>query len=789
MSGGAREPWSGSRWWRQWLWVTVCLAGLAASLSASRLSWRLDQALYDLSLTLFERPAPSDIVLIRIDDESIKALGRWPWPRAVHATLLEQITPAQPKSILLNLLLSEPSSDPNQDHVLAQAMTRSGRVVLPVSPIALSAGQVEWVEQAGMSVLLPLPVFRAAATLGHADVPMDADGVVRHIHLRAGAGLPTFPHLAEAMMGRAGERLPLAIDTLKAPGQDALGPSWMRDDQLLLRYGGPKDWIPSVSYAAVLRGDVPPSAFRDKHVLIGVTAMGLGTHFTTSVSSLHGTLSGVEVTAQALRMLRDGDTIAATSAGLAATLSALGVVCVMWGISRLPPRQGLILSMLTASGSALLSMAVLGWAGQWWPPGAFMLTTALAYPLWSWRRLELSQQSMKLTTQAINQQLPGEAEHLARPPRSGDAMARSLSDAMGATERLQQYRRHLEELLTALPVAVFVIDHRLNIEACNPLALALLNRSTAHSVQGRPLASLMHGFKPMEATNWVSMLTQAIQSPQGIMGEIEGPDHTVLWARMVPYREAHQSDTGLMISLTDVSKLRLAERQRDELLSFIAHDIRSPQASLVSLVEMHRLGYQTLPLDVLMTHVDTLAHSTIDLCEELLMVMKSETQPLHLMALDPIDVAQQAIAETGPTAQAKGVVLTLQSMPWRGEAPQADAVQWRRALINLLTNAIKFSPPGGEVTIGIDQDEAGLRMWVQDQGPGIDEGDLARLFRRYQRLDSDPQLRMAAGVGLGLVYVDTVTRRHGGQVEVQSTRGQGSRFTMTLPQHGPTPTA
>lgn len=304
MTTPAVEP---RRWLQQWAWVTLSLSLAASLLSLGNWTWRADQALYDLSLTLFGRPTPDDVVIIRIDDQSIQALGRWPWPRSVHATLIEQLGTAAPKSILLNLLLSEPSEDPRQDDVLAQAMARSGRVVLPVSPSALTAGESLPTATEGAGALLPLPALRAQAVLGHSDVDIDPDGVVRSMHLKAGPVLASHPHLALAMLQAAGERPITGLDIQHAPRQSAPLPiGWQRDERAHLRYGGPHRWVPSVSYASVLRGDVPLAMFQRKHVLIGVTALGLGHQFNTPVSSLHGPMSGVEITAQALHMLRQG---------------------------------------------------------------------------------------------------------------------------------------------------------------------------------------------------------------------------------------------------------------------------------------------------------------------------------------------------------------------------------------------------------------------------------------------------------------------------------------------------
>jgi len=126
-------------WLRQWAWVSASLCALSIALGAGGWMWRADQALYDLALTLWPQPRPNDVVIISIDDDSIQALGRWPWPRSLHATLIDKLNTAPPKSILLDLLLSEPSEDPVQDDVLARAIAQSGHVVLPVSPSALSA--------------------------------------------------------------------------------------------------------------------------------------------------------------------------------------------------------------------------------------------------------------------------------------------------------------------------------------------------------------------------------------------------------------------------------------------------------------------------------------------------------------------------------------------------------------------------------------------------------------------------------------------------------------------------
>ena len=773
-------------WSRQWALTTALLAVLAAWATAGQWLWRLDQSLHDASLSLFQRQAPTHVVLVRIDDDSIQALGRWPWPRAVHATLLDQLQAAAPRSVLLNLLLSEPSDDPLQDEVLAQAMGRLGKVVLPVSPLATDPQAPTLADAPSTGVLLPLPVFRERATLGHADVPIDADGVVRHLHLRAGPGLASYPHLAEALLNRAGERLPLGLDPQKSPLREGLQPHWVRDEQVRLRYGGTHGWIPSVSYADVLRGQVPPETFRDKHVLVGVTAMGLGTQFTTPLSSRGETFSGIELAGQALSMLQRGDWITTVSWGVAASLASLGTLALMWAIWRLPPRMGLLTALSSTALAAVAAMLALGLAGLWWPPGGFMLTALLCYPVWSWRRLELSQRAMRDTVTQIEQGLPA---HLSTQPLSpsrqpGDAMARSVDLTVQATERLQHHRRQLEDLLTTLPVAVFVIDAQGQIETSNPLALALLNRPTPSSVHGRPLAVLLHGYKPMEATSWAALFQQGLHGATSVSGEIQGPEQSVHWACLTPCQSLLSNGPALMLSMMDVTRLRLAERQREDLLGFIAHDIRSPQASLVSLVEMHQLGLQQMPLDTLMETVDTLARNTIDLCEELLLVMRSESQPLLTQDCSPVELVDEALTEVLPRAQARQIRLQVNSQQWHGGDVRVDPVQWRRALVNLLGNAIKFSPDGGTVNVVLTQDIHGVHTAIEDHGPGIRPEDLARLFRRYQRLDHDPRLRMGSGIGLGLVYVDTVVRRHGGDIDVHSQVGEGSTFTLHLPHAG-----
>jgi signal transduction histidine kinase len=104
-----------------------------------------------------------------------------------------------------------------------------------------------------------------------------------------------------------------------------------------------------------------------------------------------------------------------------------------------------------------------------------------------------------------------------------------------------------------------------------------------------------------------------------------------------------------------------------------------------------------------------------------------------------------------------------------------------RALVNLIGNAVKFSPAGARVTAGLTRRGGFCVFAIEDDGPGIAPEDLAMLFQRYGRVESANVLRLEPGVGLGLVFVDAVARRHGGRVAVDSKPGKGSRFELWIP--------
>ena len=164
-------------WRRDDLLVALALALLAGVLAGGGWLWRADHLAYDAALAWSPRPMPDDVVIVAIDDASLDAIGRWPWKRSVHATLMQRLAAAPPRAVLLDLLLSEPDPDPQQDALLARAL-QPLPVVMPVAWQALPGE--------GLRVLEPVPVLKAAVRLGTTESPVDDDGVVRRAFLEAG---------------------------------------------------------------------------------------------------------------------------------------------------------------------------------------------------------------------------------------------------------------------------------------------------------------------------------------------------------------------------------------------------------------------------------------------------------------------------------------------------------------------------------------------------------------------------------------------------------------------------
>ncbi|PVV05679.1 MAG: hypothetical protein B6D77_18455, partial [gamma proteobacterium symbiont of Ctena orbiculata] len=139
--------------------IMLLLTGL---LAASNWLWRWDLLLYDLQLGFISRPAAEDIIIVAVDEKSLEALGRWPWSREVHAKLVDRLTQAGAKAIILDILFAEPDrNDPESDNQLIQSIAASERVFMPVI--------LEEHRQGGMLVeSMPIPALsNVAAGLGH----------------------------------------------------------------------------------------------------------------------------------------------------------------------------------------------------------------------------------------------------------------------------------------------------------------------------------------------------------------------------------------------------------------------------------------------------------------------------------------------------------------------------------------------------------------------------------------------------------------------------------------------
>lgn len=355
--------------------LLALLAGIAtAVVSHGQWLWRQDEAAYDLMVGDWDyRPDPS-VLIVAIDEESLQRIGQWPWPRSVHARLLDRLTDAGVERVALDLMLSEPDRhDAREDAALAAAIRRNGRVVLPV--LAAPAAGDRLAEE-----LLPIPLIAAsAAAIGHSDVDIDGDGITRGVYLRAGIGQAHWPALGLALAGLPANRVHGLADpdpTLHSPYQ------WRRDDYLRVRFTGPPDHLPQVSYADVLDGYVDASVLRGRRIVVGMTASGIAPRLLTPTTRQYW-MSGSEFQASITSMLLQGKQIHVMPQPVQNVLSGLlAGLCVMLLGLRLP----WLVALCSLPMAPLLGWLLLRVGHLWWAPASALLGVLLVLLVWAvWR--------------------------------------------------------------------------------------------------------------------------------------------------------------------------------------------------------------------------------------------------------------------------------------------------------------------------------------------------------------------------------------------------------------------
>jgi two-component system phosphate regulon sensor histidine kinase PhoR len=364
----------------------------------------------------------------------------------------------------------------------------------------------------------------------------------------------------------------------------------------------------------------------------------------------------------------------------------------------------------------------------------------------------------------------------------GHALNRMALALRDKVQTLEAQRAEVAAILERMVEGVIALDERARILLMNPGARAIfgLRDGAAEPVAGRPLLEVVRQkalFDLVEAC-------RAGAPPGGCRREVElGPPlNRILRAHAVPVPFARQG-AGIVLVLHDVTELRRLERVRAEFVANVSHELRTPLTSIKGYLETLLDGALDEPaharrfLETAHTHAERLGR----LVDDLLQLSDVETGKVALR-LEPINLRELAGAVATMferQATQKGLVV-LNEVP-AALAIQADRDRLSQILVNLVDNAVKYTPDGGRVTLSATGGLAGMvEVTVADTGIGIPSLDLPRITERFYRVDK-ARSRELGGTGLGLAIVKHLVQAQGGTLAIESTLGKGTTVRFTLP--------
>jgi len=340
----------------------------------------LDRLIYDRFMHWQPTSVPEDIVIVAIDDRSIQALGRWPWSRAYHANLLDQLKDAEALAVAFDVIFID--KDPalaEADALFAKAISDSDKVALPII--------FEQIQHDGQVLeRMPIPELAyASEILGHVHVERDEDGVSRAVFLQEGVGKAYWPHLSLSLLEAIEDKKiePVGVRSENIPVGSA--PMLIhRNFYNLIPFFQDSGSVTTLSYIDVLMGDYPQSFLKGKVIFVGMTATGLGDLFATPV----GQMNGVEINVSIFQALRTKTFISPANSVEHQVFTAFVIFILIALLSLLSPRRFLIYTWAILAVAISVCFALFVYWRYWFAPSGIVAAVILFYPFWSWQRLE-----------------------------------------------------------------------------------------------------------------------------------------------------------------------------------------------------------------------------------------------------------------------------------------------------------------------------------------------------------------------------------------------------------------
>ncbi len=349
-----------------------------------------------------------------------------------------------------------------------------------------------------------------------------------------------------------------------------------------------------------------------------------------------------------------------------------------------------------------------------------------------------------------------------------------------ATERMNRMQQFIRRSFEHMPDGIIVTDELGAIRFANGHIEEWLG-DPMPSLDGMPLARLLEGHDPREIPPWHETISETLTMQQSRTVDLRIREKDFL-IHFAPFALPDTDQHGIIANISDISELREQQRQHREAIDFISHDVRSPLVSQLALIEQLKRDPSNIE-PAQLEQLGKLARRSYNLAEEFVQLARAEQlTETRFYECEFLAIAENARDSVSEQASEKHIEFSLQGTEdlWlRGNAELLE-----RAVINLMTNAVQYSPPGSTVNVQVFRAGHQACLTVSDEGSGIDEQELPYLFDRFMRQKSS-ELAGVHGAGLGLSFVKTVVEKHRGEISVASIPGEGTSFTLKLPMANP----